>query len=191
MPSTGRSARWVAPRLSASASRGPRRPARIRPENSSILTRRPGSSDETPGPSAPTIPTISWPGTIGRRMSGSSPSTIWRSVRQTPQASTSRRSSPGPGCGRGRSSSRNACPGDGSTIALTAAILPVRKNGRERTLMLSSSCCRSPQRGEALATCRLRAPSRLGGKRPRPAWRRSLLRRDGSSAPLPRRPHQV
>ena len=44
-----------------------------------------------------TRPTISWPGMIGSFGSGSSPSTTCRSVRQTPHAATSTRTSPRPG----------------------------------------------------------------------------------------------
>src|SRR5260370_11979531 len=82
-------------------------------------TRRPGASEVTEGPSISTMPTISCPGTIGRWMSGSSPSTTCRSVRQTPQASTRTRTSPGPGSGSGRCSSVSSCPEDARTIAFT------------------------------------------------------------------------
>ena len=58
----------------------------------------------TPSPTASTRPTISCPGTMGSFGLGSSPSTTWRSVRQIPQASTRKRTWPGPGDGSGRSS---------------------------------------------------------------------------------------
>src|SRR5262245_62576301 len=51
-------------------------------------TRSSMANPPTPGPSALTRPTISWPGTIGSTGFDSSPSTTCRSVRQTPQAVT-------------------------------------------------------------------------------------------------------
>ena len=69
-------------------------------------------------------PTIWWPGTSGSFGSGSSPSTTWRSVRQTPQADTRRRTWPGPGSGTGTSSSRSGSPAAWSTIARIADIVP-------------------------------------------------------------------
>src|SRR3984957_8786348 len=57
-------------------------------------TRAPKAKPPTPAPVAATRPTISWPGTIGQRMSGSSLSTTCRSVRHTPQAAISIKISP-------------------------------------------------------------------------------------------------
>jgi hypothetical protein len=62
------------------------------------------------GPSASMRPTISCPGMIGSFGFSNSPSTTWRSVRQTPQASTRTRSSPGPGTGPGNSSKTKGLP---------------------------------------------------------------------------------
>ncbi len=65
---------------------------------------RPASNCVTPAPRSTTTPTISWPGTSGSVGSVSSPSTMCRSVRHTPQACTRSRISPGPGRGTVRSS---------------------------------------------------------------------------------------
>src|SRR5438034_938729 len=69
-------------------------------------TRALASKRAAPGPVRSTVPTIWWPRTTGDRTSGRSPSTRWRSVRQTPHAATRTRISPGPGSGTGRSSRR-------------------------------------------------------------------------------------
>ena len=65
-----------------------------------------GRHPVTPGPSATTSPTTWWPGTIGVRRGGRSPSTTCRSVRQMPQARTCTSTSPGPGTGGSTSSRR-------------------------------------------------------------------------------------
>src|SRR5213078_290458 len=69
-------------------------------------TRALASKRAAPGPVRSTVPTIWWPRTTGDRTSGRSPSTRWRSVRQTPHAANRTRISPGPGSGTGRSSRR-------------------------------------------------------------------------------------
>src|SRR5262249_48091093 len=46
-----------------------------------------------------------------------SPSRMWRSVRQTPHASTSSSTSPGPGTGSGSSVARSGAPGPSRTMA--------------------------------------------------------------------------
>ena len=53
-------------------------------------------------PRPTTVPTIWWPGTSGSFGSVSSPSTMWRSVRQTPQAATEIRTWPGARLGVGQ-----------------------------------------------------------------------------------------
>src|SRR5579859_5762793 len=68
-------------------------------------------------PPRTTRPTTWCPRTRGSFRPGSSPSTTWRSVRQTPHAATSTRTSPSPGSGSGRSASRRGFPGSSSTIA--------------------------------------------------------------------------
>src|SRR5262245_25664793 len=68
-------------------------------------------------PPRTTFPTTWWPRTSGSFGSGSSPSTTWRSVRQTPQAATSTNTWPGAGSGTGRSASRSGFPGSSNTIA--------------------------------------------------------------------------
>ncbi len=73
-----------------------------------IIAPRP--EGETRAPSRSTTPTTSWPGTIGSRRSGNSPSTTCRSVRQTPQASTRISNCPGPGAGVARSSRTSGAP---------------------------------------------------------------------------------
>src|SRR5438445_1126182 len=65
-----------------------------------------------------------WPGTSGSFGFGSSPSTMWRSVRQTAQVDTRSRTWPGPGSGTGSSSSRSGSPAAWSTIARTTDIVP-------------------------------------------------------------------
>src|SRR2546426_635797 len=69
-------------------------------------TRAPASKRVDPAPARSILPTTWWPGTIGDRTSGRSPSTRWRSVRQTPHAPTRTRISSGPGSGTGRRSRR-------------------------------------------------------------------------------------
>ncbi len=71
-------------------------------------------------------PTTWWPGTIGRRREGRSPVTICRSVRQTAQAVTSRRTSPTPGVGSGRSTLvSQLAAGEGSGAASSMAIIAI------------------------------------------------------------------
>src|SRR6266542_2284940 len=64
-----------------------------------------------------TRPTTWCPSTSGSFGSGSSPSAMCRSVRQTPQAETSTSTSPGPGSGSGSSASCRGRPGALRTIA--------------------------------------------------------------------------
>src|SRR5262245_59345077 len=78
------------------------------PTRSPSTRRRPGWT---------TRPTTWWPGTSGSFGSGSSPSTTWRSVRQTPQASTATSTWPSPGSGAGSTASRRGVPGRSSTSA--------------------------------------------------------------------------
>src|SRR5438270_11189694 len=59
----------------------------------------------TPGPSASTRPTTSWPGTRGRTMPGYAAIFVSESLWQTPHASTATRTVSGPGSGRSRSTS--------------------------------------------------------------------------------------
>src|SRR5437764_9383762 len=75
------------------------------------------------GPSAPTVPTISWPGVTGKGIAGSSPSSTCRSVRRTPQAGTWTSSSCPCGDGRLTSVSTSGAPGLTKRIAFTAAAL--------------------------------------------------------------------
>ena len=81
--------------------------------------RSPSANRLVPAPSASTTPTISWPGTTPGGAATRSPSARCRSVRQTPQAATFTRTSPGDG-DRGsrvtaRSGRRSMGPGE-STI---------------------------------------------------------------------------
>src|SRR5262249_53561429 len=66
-------------------------------------TRSPARGPLTSWPTRSTRPTTWWPGTIGERTSGSSPSTTCRSVRQTPHAATRTSTSPAAGSGTARS----------------------------------------------------------------------------------------
>src|SRR5262245_11121370 len=97
-------------------------------------TRWPTLGDATPAPTASTMPTISCPGTTGRRMPGSSPSTMCRSVRQTPQASTLTRTSPGPGSGSGRSSSTRGRPREERTIARKARLRATHRSANQTAI---------------------------------------------------------
>src|SRR5580698_9380578 len=72
------------------------------PPTQETPTRAPaGSAGEPP---STTSPTIWWPGMRWGRMGGRSPSMMCRSVRQTPQANTRRRTYPEMSLGRGTSS---------------------------------------------------------------------------------------
>ncbi len=71
------------------------------PVNKVIVTRRPTQSASSGEPAATTRPTGSWPITNGNVGRYDAPSRMWRSVPQTPHASTSRRSSPARGSGSG------------------------------------------------------------------------------------------
>src|SRR4051812_41654395 len=71
------------------------------------------------GPASSTVATIWWPGTTGRREPRTSPSRMCRSVRQTPQAWTATRTSPGPGSGSASSAARSGWPGSSRTMART------------------------------------------------------------------------
>ena len=73
-----------------------------------------------PRPTSTTVPTIWWPGTSGSFGSSSSPSTMCRSVRQTPQAPTEIRTWPAPGRGSGSSAGRSGSPARSRTIARIA-----------------------------------------------------------------------
>ena len=77
------------------------------------------ASPSTPAPSLSTRPTASCPGTSGNLGSGNSPSTMWRSVRQTPQAEIRTGTSPAPGACTPRSSSSSGCPTRLNAIART------------------------------------------------------------------------
>src|ERR1700733_1881124 len=110
-------------------------------------TRSPIRSPSTPAPIASIQPTISWPRMIGRRGSGSSPSTTCKSVRQTPQAETLTRISPGPGFRSARSLHSNAVLSFLSTIACMAASLFTVKvciRGRARPLDVFAHLSRVP-----------------------------------------------
>src|SRR3984957_16769212 len=83
-------------------------------------TRWPIFKDVTPAPRASTRPTISCPGMMGYLMSGNSPSSTCRSVRQTPQAETATRAWSGPGSGSGRSTKASLSPAACRIIAFIA-----------------------------------------------------------------------
>src|SRR5262245_50474444 len=86
--------------------------------------RAPGSK-RSPLPT--TSPTIWCPGIRGSFGCGSSPSTMWRSVRQTPQARTRISTCPGSGAGSGSSATRSGVPAASSTIARMERSLPGRR----------------------------------------------------------------
>ena len=75
------------------------------------MTRSPGRTDVTPGPTFATSPAISWPRVRGATPRLSTPLRKWSSVWQTPAALTRTSASPGPGCGMGTSSRRRLSPG--------------------------------------------------------------------------------
>ena len=89
----------------------------------------PGTKPAAPSPIAATSPMISWPGVNGSVGWVNSPSTMCRSVRQTPQASTFSSNCPGPGAGRGRRSRTSGVLGARKTIdrivagCISAAVL--------------------------------------------------------------------
>src|SRR5712691_7726545 len=87
-------------------------------------TRSPASKRAAPDPRPSTLPTTWWPGTIGDRTSGRSPSTRWRSVRQTPHAPTRTRISSGPGSGTGRRSRRRGSCSIGAWAVSASALTP-------------------------------------------------------------------
>ena len=89
-------------------------------------TRSPILNPSTPAPIASIRPTISCPGMIGDLGSGSSPSSTCKSVRQTPQASTLTRISPGPVCRSGRSVHTRRVLGLFSTIAFMVVYLRLK-----------------------------------------------------------------
>src|SRR5262245_50830473 len=71
-----------------------------------------------PAPQAATKPTPSWPGTKGNfGFTGQSPSAAWRSVWQTPLATTFTNTWPGPGSGTGTSSMTSGAPKACTTAA--------------------------------------------------------------------------
>jgi len=71
--------------------------------NHGTPTRSPILNFSTPAPFANTLPTISWPKISGNFGLVNSPSNIWRSVRQTPQAQTLIKISFWPNEGTGKS----------------------------------------------------------------------------------------
>ena len=86
-------------------------------------TRSPTLSRPAEGPAAATRPTTSWPGISGSLGWVSSPSTTWRSVRQTAQALTRTRTWPMPGTGLGTSADLGVCPRASRTMArMTSSI---------------------------------------------------------------------
>src|SRR5690349_7874721 len=77
----------------------------------------------TPTPHAAIMPAPSWPGMKGSGgLPGHSPFAAWRSVWQTPVATTLMRTSPGPGVGIGTSSMVNGRP---KACTRAALIVPV------------------------------------------------------------------
>src|SRR2546425_7793146 len=87
-------------------------------------TRAAASKRVAPAPARSTLPTTWWPGTIGDRTSGRSPSTRWRSVRQTPHAPTRTRISSGPGSGTGRRSRRRGSCSIGAWAVSASTLTP-------------------------------------------------------------------
>ena len=81
------------------------------------------ASAVTSGPVLSTTPTIWWPMISGRLCGGSSPSTMWRSVRQTPHACTLIRTCPGPGSGTGTSARRSGPPVASKSMARISSLL--------------------------------------------------------------------
>ena len=86
-----------------------RRTVRTWTRSSPRRPRRRRRSLPRPRRRAATRPAAWWPGTTGRRAE-TSPSTMWRSVRQTPQASTAIATSPGPGATAGTAASQRRAP---------------------------------------------------------------------------------
>src|SRR5262245_16089774 len=84
---------------------------RPHPWCASMQTRSPMANSSTVSPSATTVPVHSCPGVKAPygRVSGKCPSKILRSVPQVPHMATRTSTSPGPGCGTGRSITRMSC----------------------------------------------------------------------------------
>src|SRR5659263_311235 len=100
--------------------------------NGMTPTRSPVAKTVTPGPRAATVPTTSWPGTIGVKagFAGSqSPSTMCRLERQTPQAATLTSSWPGPGSGVSISVMCSGWPSIGPGFTSRTALMVVLLQG--------------------------------------------------------------
>src|SRR4051812_16323708 len=80
---------------------------------------QPSQGTPTRRPPGSTVATIWWPRMRGGAATGTSPSSRCRSVRQTPQASTRRRSWPAAGRGGSRWTARSGRPTSSKTIART------------------------------------------------------------------------
>nr|BFE69111.1 hypothetical protein GCM10020092_024120 [Actinoplanes digitatis] len=74
------------------------------------VTRSPGRQPSTPGPTAAITPANSWPGTCGRRMSGSWPRQPCQSLRHNPVARTATTTPPSGGSGSGTSRTQGSSP---------------------------------------------------------------------------------
>src|SRR5215831_8306802 len=93
-------------------------------------TRSPSRNPLTPSPSRSIVPTISWPGTRGTSIFGSSLSTTWRSVRHTPHARTCTSTWPAPTPGTSRSTA-STVPAPRLVSAIESmAGLPYKEVGR-------------------------------------------------------------
>jgi len=134
----------------------PWRQARQRPQGTwwAAVTRSPGATRVTPGPTACTTPASSWPRRAPALRSGWR--SLARSVPQRPHTRISTRTSPGSSCGGGTSQSAKPPEGCGR-IALIAA-WPVESGGgcrggaRRRAARIFGSRRSRPGQGGACAS---------------------------------------
>src|SRR3954447_24227817 len=82
-----------------------------------VTTWSPTARSRTPSPTASTTPPPSWPSTVGEYPDGSTPEAVYRSVWQTPHATSRTSTSPARGSARSTSWIASGCPNSSSTAA--------------------------------------------------------------------------
>src|SRR6187402_2446278 len=83
----------------------------------SVMTWSPGATSVTPSPTRSTTPAPSWPRTHGAYPLGSAPEAVYRSVWQTPHATSRTSTSPDFGSARSSSWTMRGSPNSSSTAA--------------------------------------------------------------------------
>ena len=187
------------PSMSSPVKRAPsQRFSRPERQKEQVPSVQPSQGTPTRRPSSSLVATIWWPRISGYRGAGTSPSTMWRSVRHTPQARTRSRTCPGPGLGSATSASRSPRPGASSSIALMAQLWhagaagSLGRLGDPEAPRLQRAGPRRPS--PVIRRCRVGAcpwsrqtQSRRGATRSAPAWRAPARRARGAVA-VPVRP---